>query len=117
MLKAEKQLSESREAAVPEKVFQTDFRNEAAAYLKTPNNDAEDSYTSKEEAPAPVTAKNTANLTTILAVAQPHTTIKSAAKKSRSKPQQPRKTMKAAKPRKKTTFKIVKKRSEGNKWC
>ena len=112
ILKEEKYINEDK-AVTPVKVFDSDFINSAKDYLSTPNEEKKDSYPTTEES-TPLMEKNTANLASIVAVARPPPkTMKPRARPSaKSKPKVSKKTGKKKtlmKPKKMTTFKILRK--------
>ena len=108
ILKAEKE-SNGNKPVVDKKVFHSDFKTDAKAYLNTPNHDRHDSYP-PNEGEVPLVAKNNANLANIIAAARPVKT------KAKAKPG-PKPNAKAKKStptnnaKKMTPFRIVKKGS------
>ena len=109
ILKAEKETSNVEKPVVDKKVFHSDFKTDAKAYLNTPNHDRHDSYT-PNEGEVPLVAKNNANLANIIAAARP---IKTKAKvKPGPKPNpKAKKSTPTNKAKKMTPFRIVKKGS------
>ena len=114
LLKEENYINDDK-AVAPARVFGSEFKNDAQDYLSAPSYDQKDSYVHQEET-MPVVEKNTANLASIVAVAQSSSTKTRPRAKPRVKPKPKSKQSNKTKNKKSlaatkklTTFKILRK--------
>ena len=111
VLKAEKEANGESKSVSDGKVFDSDFKQEAANYLASGNVDRKESYFPGEET-VEISGKNSANLANIVSAAQPNAKVGTKNKhnpRQRAKPKSdPRRPMKSGK---KKTQKTIKKMS------